>query len=100
MIHIRAGRRADLFPSSLLSSLASFPVTAQVAVEHLNMLVGLVEEMTCKWERQLENDGEGRWTDDMLAREGTEGKTNQCPPLARSRAVVRANGAAREPVIT
>ncbi|CAM9371192.1 unnamed protein product, partial [Laminaria digitata] len=36
------------------------------------MLVGLVEEMTCKWERQLENVGEGRWANDMLAREGTE----------------------------
>eukprot|EP00904_Undaria_pinnatifida_P004683 jgi/Undpi1/14215/HiC_scaffold_9.g03864.m1 len=36
------------------------------------MLVGLVEEMTCKWERQLENVGEGQWTNDMLAREGTE----------------------------
>lgn len=38
------------------------------------MLVSLVEEMTCKWERQLEDAGEGKWTDDMLAREGTDGE--------------------------
>lgn len=46
----------------------------QVAVDHLNMLIGLVEEMTCKWERQLEDSGEGKWTDDMLAKEGTDGE--------------------------
>ncbi len=39
------------------------------------MLVSLVEEMACKWERQLEDVGEGSWSDDMLAREGTEGET-------------------------
>lgn len=40
------------------------------------MLVGLVEEMTRKWERQLDDGGEGGWDDDMLAREGTEGDSN------------------------
>ena len=51
------------------------------------MLVGLVEEMTCKWERQLEDGGgEGSWNDDMLAREGTEGKPIQ--RQQRSSAVV------------
>ena len=50
------------------------PSSAKVAVDHLNMLVGLVEEMTCKWERQLEDVGEGRWNDGMLAKEGTEGE--------------------------
>lgn len=49
-------------------------VLAQVAVDHLNMLVSLVEEMTCKWERQLEDVGEGSWDDDMLAKEGTDGE--------------------------
>lgn len=49
----------------------------QVAVDHLNMLISLVEEMTCKWERQLEDSGEGKWTDDMLAREGTDGERKQ-----------------------
>lgn len=43
-------------------------------MDHLNVLVSLVEEMTCKWERQLEEAGEGTWTDDMLAKEGTEGE--------------------------
>lgn len=38
------------------------------------MLINLVEEMTCKWERQLEETGEGRWTDGMLGREGTSGE--------------------------
>lgn len=38
------------------------------------MLIDLVEEMTCKWERQLEDAGEGRWTSAMLGREGTEGE--------------------------
>ena len=37
------------------------------------MLVDLVEEMTCKWERQLEDLGESKWSDGMLAREGTAG---------------------------
>ena len=46
----------------------------QVAVEHLEMLVDLVEEMTAKWERQLEDLGESRWTDDMLAVDGTPGE--------------------------
>lgn len=69
-----------MLTASLPPSLPPVPAAAQVAVEHLNMLVGLVEEMTCKWERQLENVGEGRWTNDMLAREGTEGKVNQRPP--------------------
>ncbi|CBJ29689.1 hypothetical protein Esi_0159_0009 [Ectocarpus siliculosus] len=40
------------------------------------MLVGLVEEMTHKWERQLDDGGEGGWDDDMLAREGTGGDGN------------------------
>lgn len=53
----------------------SFPAPTQVAVDHLNMLISLVEEMTSKWERQLEDGGEGSWSDDMLAREGTEGET-------------------------
>lgn len=38
------------------------------------MLISLVEEMTTKWERQLEDDGEGAWNDDMLAKEGTAGE--------------------------
>lgn len=50
------------------------PSTTQVAVDHLNMLISLVEEMTTKWERQLEDDGEGAWDDDLLAREGTPGE--------------------------
>lgn len=56
-----------------------FSIHAQVAVDHLNMLVSLVEEMTCKWERQLEDVGEGRWDDDMLAKEGTEGERDGGP---------------------
>ncbi|CAM9149602.1 unnamed protein product, partial [Sphacelaria rigidula] len=36
------------------------------------MLIGLVEEMTAKWERQLENFGEASFTDEMLGREGTK----------------------------
>lgn len=56
-----------------------FSIHAQVAVDHLNMLVSLVEEMTCKWERQLEDVGEGRWNDDMLAKEGTEGERDGGP---------------------
>lgn len=38
------------------------------------MLISLVEEMTLKWERQLEEAGEGCWTDDMVAKEGTAGE--------------------------
>lgn len=38
------------------------------------MLIGLVEEMTAKWERQLENFGEASFTDEMLGREGTKCK--------------------------
>lgn len=46
----------------------------KVAVEHLTMLIGLVEEMTSKWERHLETFGEGSFTDEMLGREGTKCK--------------------------
>lgn len=38
------------------------------------MLIDLVEDMTNKWERQLEDIGEAQWTDDMLAVEGTDGE--------------------------
>lgn len=48
--------------------------TLQVAVEHLNMLVELVSEMTARWEHQLEDIGEGSMTEDMLGEDGTDGK--------------------------
>lgn len=37
------------------------------------MLIGLMEDMTSKWERQREEIGEGAFTDEMLGRPGTLG---------------------------
>lgn len=66
------GRRVNAVFFVLLSYVHES--TKKVAVEHLTMLIGLVEEMTAKWERQLENFGEASFTDEILGREGTKCK--------------------------